>query len=191
MEPSATILLHAWRGGEATALDRLLPLVYDELARIARGALRSERADHTLQTRALVHEAYLRLIDADVSWQDKAHFMAVAARTMRRVLVDHARSRRRQKRGGGAVKVELEDVAAIVTGPTVDVLDLHDALEDLAKFDPRKAEIVELHFFGGLSYDETAEAMGVSAATVDRELRSAKAYLRTQMTSRGGAATES
>lgn len=188
--PSATILLHAWRGGEATALDRLLPLVYDELARIARGALRSERPDHTLQTRALVHEAYLRLIDADVSWQDKAHFMAVAARTMRRVLVDHARGRRRQKRGGGAVKVELEDVAAIVAAPSVDVLDLHDVLERLAEFDPRKASIVELHFFGGLSYDETAEAVGVSAATVDRELRMAKAWLRHELTTRGSAATE-
>lgn len=191
MEPSATILLHAWRGGESTALDRLLPLVYDELARIARGALRSERADHTLQTRALVHEAYLRLIDADVSWQDKAHFMAVAARTMRRVLVDHARSRRRQKRGGGAVKVELEDVAALITGPSVDVLDLHDVLEKLAEFDARKAAIVELHFFGGLSYDETAEAVGVSAATVDRELRTAKAWLRHQLTTQGGPPAES
>ena len=187
MEPSATILLHAWRGGEATALDRLLPLVYDELARIARGALRSERADHTLQTRALVHEAYLRLIDADVSWQDKAHFMAVAARTMRRVLVDHARSRRRQKRGGGAVKVELEDIAAVITGPSVDVLDLHEALDALAAFDQRKADIVELHFFGGLSYDETAEAVGISPATVHRELRFAKAWLRNKLSGEDGA----
>lgn len=190
MEPSATILLHAWRGGEATALDRLLPLVYDELARIARGALRSERDDHTLQTRALVHEAYIRLIDADVSWQDKAHFMAVAARTMRRVLVDHARSRRRQKRGGGAVKVELEDIAAVVAAPSLDVLDLHDVLERLAAFDARKASIVELHFFGGLSYDETAEAVGVSAATVDRELRMAKAWLRHELTAKGSTPAE-
>jgi len=188
--PSATILLHAWRGGEATALDRLLPLVYDELARIARGALRSERADHTLQTKALVHEAYIRLIDADVSWQDKAHFMAVAARTMRRVLVDHARSRRRQKRGGGAVKVELEDVAATIAAPSVDVLDLHDVLERLAAFDPRQASIVELHFFGGLNYDETAEAVGVSAATVDRDLRNAKAWMRHELSARGSRADE-
>ena len=188
--PSATILLHAWRGGEATALDRLLPLVYDELARIARGALRSERADHTLQTKALVHEAYIRLIDADVSWQDKAHFMAVAARTMRRVLVDHARSRRRQKRGGGAVKVELEDVAATIAAPSVDVLDLHDVLERLAAFDPRQASIVELHFFGGLNYDETAEAVGVSAATVDRDLRNAKAWMRHELSARGRRADE-
>lgn len=188
--PSATILLHAWRGGEASALDRLLPLVYDELARIARGALRSERSDHTLQTRALVHEAYIRLIDADVSWQDKAHFMAVAARTMRRVLVDHARSRRRQKRGGGAVKVELEDVTAMVAAPSVDVLDLHDVLERLAAFDPRQANIVELHFFGGLNYDETAEAVGVSAATVDRDLRNAKAWMRHELSARGKRADE-
>lgn len=187
MDSNATILLQQWRNGEASALDRLLPLVYDELARIARGALRSERVDHTLQTHALVSEAYMRLIGADVSWQDKAHFMAVAARTMRRVLVDHARSRRRQKRGGGAVKVELEDVAAVISGPSVDVLDLHDVLERLAAFDPRKASIVELHFFGGLSYDETAEAVGVSPATVDRELRMAKAWLRHELTAGSGA----
>jgi RNA polymerase sigma factor (TIGR02999 family) len=184
---TATLLLRAWRGGERDALDRLLPLVYDELASLARSALRSERAGHTLQTRGLVHEAYMRLVDADVPWQDKAHFLAVAARTMRRVLVDHARARRRQKRGGDAVRVDLDDVAVPVHGPSIDILALNDVLEKLAAFDERKSLIVELHFFGGMSYEETAEAVGVSPATVDRELRFAKAWLRHELT--GGAAS--
>ena len=182
---TATLLLRAWRGGERDALERLLPLIYDELASMARSALRSERAGHTLQTSGLVHEAYLRLVDADVSWQDKAHFLAVAARTMRRVLVDHARARRRHKRGGDAVRVDLDDVAVPVHGPSIDILALNDVLEKLAAFDERKSAIVELHFFGGMSYEETAEAVGVSPATVDRELRFAKAWLRHALT--GGA----
>ena len=178
---TATLLLQAWRGGDRAALDRLLPVVYDELSRLARGALRGERPDHTLQTRGLVHEAYLRLLDADVPFQDRAHFMAVAARTMRRVLVDHARARRRDKRGGGAARVDLDRIDLAAPEAGLDVLDLHDALERLAAFDSRKSSIVELHYFGGLSYDETAEAIGVSAATVDRELRLAKAWLRVEM----------
>ena len=178
---TATLLLQAWRGGDRAALDRLLPVVYDELSRLAHGALRGERPDHTLQTRALVHEAYLRLLDADVPFQDRAHFMAVAARTMRRVLVDHARARRRDKRGGGAARIDLDRVDLAAPAAGLDVLDLHDALERLAAFDARKSSIVELHYFGGLSYDETAEAVGVSAATVDRELRLAKAWLRVEM----------
>src|SRR5262245_8813057 len=178
---SATMLLHAWRGGDRQALDRLLPIVYDELAALARQALRSERADHTLQTRALVHEAYLRLVDAEVSFHDRAHFMAVAARTMRRILIDHARARLRDKRGGGALKVELDEVSVPAPAPSVDILALHEALERLAAFDARKSDVVELHFFGGLSYDETAEALGISAATVDRELRLAKAWLRVDL----------
>lgn len=179
----ATALLLKWRAGDRDALDRLLPVVYDELSDLAHHALRHERADHTLQTRALVHEAYLRLIDAEVPYQDRAHFMAVAARAIRRILVDHARLRRRQKRGGDLVRVELTDVE--VPAPGIDVLDLHDALERLSAFDARKSEIVELHFFGGLSYDETAAAVGVSAATVDRELRLAKAWIRVDL--QGGA----
>jgi RNA polymerase sigma factor (TIGR02999 family) len=178
---TATLLLQAWRGGDRAALDRLLPVVYDELSRLAHGALRGERPDHTLQTRALVHEAYLRLLDADVPFQDRAHFMAVAARTMRRVLVDHARARRRDKRGGGAARIDLDRVDLAAPAAGLDVLDLHDALERLAAFDARKSSIVELHYFGGLSYDETAEAVGVSAATVDRELRLARAWLRVEM----------
>jgi RNA polymerase sigma factor (TIGR02999 family) len=169
-------LLHEWRGGDRQALDGLLPLVYDQLTSLARGALRGERPDHTLRTRALVHEVYLRLIDADVAWQDRAHFLAVSARCMRRVLVDHARARQRSKRKGG-VRVDLEEVVLPESGP-LDVLALHDALERLAGFDARKGQIVELHFFGGLTYDEAAEALGVSAATIDRELRLAKAWLK-------------
>jgi RNA polymerase sigma factor (TIGR02999 family) len=181
---TATVLLLAWRGGDRAALDQLLPVVYDELAGLAHRALRSERSDHTLQTRALVHEAYLRLVDADISFQDRAHFMAVAARTMRRILVDHARARRRDKRGGEAVRIGIDKVDLPAPGHTIDILDLHEALERLAAFDARKSAIVELHFFGGLSYEETAEAVGVSAATVDRELRLAKAWLRVEL---GGA----
>jgi RNA polymerase sigma factor (TIGR02999 family) len=178
---TATVLLQAWRGGDREALDRLLPVVYDELSGLARHALHGERPDHTLQTRALVHEAYLRLIDADIPFQDRAHFMAVAARTMRRVLVDHARARRRDKRGGGAVRIDLEKVELPVPDTAFDLLDLHEALERLAVFDGRKSAIVELHFFGGLSYEETGEAVGVSPATVDRELRLAKAWLRVEL----------
>lgn len=177
----ATALLRAWRGGDRDALDRLLPLVYDELSGLARHALRGERPDHTLQTRALVHEAYLRLVDADISFQDRAHFMAVAARTMRRILVDHARARLRDKRGGGAERVALDEAELPAPDRHLDILDLHAALERLAAFDARKAAIVELHFFGGLSYAETAEAVGVSAATVDRELRLAKAWLKVDL----------
>lgn len=179
--PTATMLLQAWRGGDRDALDRLLPVVYEELSGLAHRALRGERPDHTLQTRALVHEAYLRLVDADVPFQDRAHFMAVAARTMRRILVDHARARVRDKRGGGALRIDLDQVELPAPGQGLDVLDLHHALERLAAFDERKSSIVELHFFGGLSYDETAAAVGVSAATIDRELRLAKAWLRVDL----------
>lgn len=179
--PTATVLLQAWRGGDRGALDRLLPAVYEELASLAHRALRAERPDHTLQTRALVHEAYLRLIDADIPFQDRAHFMAVAARTMRRVLVDHARARVRDKRGGGALRIDLDQAELPAPGQGLDILDLHAALERLAAFDERKSSIVELHFFGGLSYDETAAAVGISAATVDRELRLAKAWLRVEL----------
>ncbi|MGE0461911.1 MAG: sigma-70 family RNA polymerase sigma factor [Vicinamibacterales bacterium] len=179
--PTATMLLLAWRGGDRAALDQLLPVVYEELGGLARRALRGERPEHTLQTRALVHEAYLRLVDADISFQDRAHFMAVAARTMRRILVDHARARRRDKRGGDAIRIDLDKVDLPAPDRRLDILELHEALERLATFDSRKSAIVELHFFGGLSYDETAEAVGVSPATVDRELRMAKAWLRVEL----------
>ncbi len=176
--PAATALFLSWRGGDRAALDRLLPLLYDELAAIAHRAIARERSGHTLQTRALVHEAYLRLIDADVDYQDRAHFLAVAARTMRRILVDHARSRQREKRGGGVDRVDLDDVSVPAPALPFDVLALHDALERLSTFDSRKAELVELHFFGGLNQEEAAAALGISIRTVERELRTAKALLR-------------
>jgi RNA polymerase sigma factor (TIGR02999 family) len=177
--PSATALFLSWRGGDRSALDRLLPVLYDELASIAHRALSSEREGHTLETSGLVHEAYLRLIDAEVDYRDRAHFLAVAARTMRRVLVDHARTRLRDKRGGGAARVDLDDVDPMVAAPPLsfDVLALHEALDRLAVFDGRKAQVVELHFFGGLSQEEAAAALGLSTRTVERELRTAKALL--------------
>ena len=174
-----TRLLLEWRGGSERALDQLVPLVYDELRRLAARRMRGERADHTWSATDLVHEAYARLVDADIQWQDRVHFFAVASRLMRRILVDHARASARQKRGGGALRVTLDDSlqAAAGSGDSEALLALDAALERLAEFDRRKAEAVELHYFGGLSYEETAEALGVSPATVDRELRMAKAWL--------------
>jgi RNA polymerase sigma factor (TIGR02999 family) len=172
-----TELLLDWRRGDQDALEQLIPLVYDELRRIAARQLRSERPDHTLQPTALVHEAYGRLVGADITWNDRAHFFAIAARTMRRVLVDHARAQEREKRGGGAVRVTLDENLAVDAGRPEEMLALDAALEQLAKFDARKAEVVQLHFFGGLTYDQIAEALGISAATVDRDLRMARAWL--------------
>jgi RNA polymerase sigma factor (TIGR02999 family) len=175
-----TALLQSWRSGDRGALDRLMPLLYDELSHVARGALSGERKDHTLQTRALVHEAYLRLIDANVEWQDRAHFFALAARAMRRVLVDHARSRRRIKRGGDPVRIELDDLPTPADA-RIDYLELDQALDRLAVLDERRARLIEMHFYAGLNYEETAEALGVSVATVGRELRLAKAWLSREL----------
>jgi len=170
-------LLRSWRGGDRDALDRLIPLVYDELKVIAGRLLRGERPDHTLQATALVHEAYARLGGAQVDWRDRSHFFAVAAKQMRRILVVHARSRRRAKRGGGAEQVTLEETIAVSAESAAGLLELDEALERLAAVDARKAEILELHYFGGLTYAETAEALAISPATVDRDLRFAKAWL--------------
>jgi RNA polymerase sigma factor (TIGR02999 family) len=174
---TVTQLLRAWREGDAAALDALTPEVYETLHRLAQRQMRGERARHTLQATALVHEAFERLVDMEVSWQDRAHFYAVAARLMRRILVDHARSARRQKRGGGASLLSLDEAIHVVPTPDPDLVDLDEALQRLSDIDARKGQVVELHFFGGLTYDETAEALGISAATVDRELRFAKAWL--------------
>jgi len=174
-----TALLQSWRGGDHDALDGLMSLLYDELARIARGAMGCERPDHTLQTSALVHEAYLRLVDADVDVHDRAHFLALAARTMRRVLTDHARARGRVKRGGERVRVSITELPAPDSG--VDYLDLEAALTRLEAQDARAAQVLELHFYGGLDYAETAEALGISRATVDRDLRLGKAWLRREL----------
>jgi|SRR5579862_1420684 len=178
---SVTLLLREWSGGNKGALDKLMPLVYDQLHKLASGYLRGERPDHTLRTTALVHEAYLRLVDSDVAWQDRVHFYAISARLLRHILVDHARSQNRQKRGGDFAKVPLEE--AIVVGPQSDsaIVELDEALKRLAKHDARKSEIVELLFFGGMTYDETAAALNISAATVNRELTMAKAWLHREL----------
>ena len=169
-------------GGQQALLERLLPLVYRELRRQAAGYLRKERAGHTLQPTALVHEAYLRLIDQrDVRWENRAHFFGIAAQAMRRILVDHARGRRRVKRGGADQRVTLTEGALVVEQRSVDVLDLDAALERLAALDPRQARVVELRYFGGLSVEETAEVLDISPATVKREWSMAKAWLSAEL----------
>jgi len=180
-EHTVTTLLQDWRSGDADALEQLTPLIYDDLRRIAARHLRSERPGHTLQATALVNEAFLRLAEADLKPQDRAHFLAVAARVMRHILTDYGRARRRQKRGGGVSPVTLEDDRVAVL-PPADVVDLDEALEALAKVDERKSDILVLHYFGGLTYDEMAEAMKLSAATIDRDLRLAKAWLANELT---------
>ncbi|HEX6058199.1 MAG TPA: ECF-type sigma factor [Gemmatimonadaceae bacterium] len=173
-----TRLLVAWGEGDETAMERLMPLVYDELHAIAGRYMRDEHAAATLQTTALVHEAYLRLVGSDVRWEGRRHFLALAARTMRRVLVDHARERRRARRGGGALDVvTLEDPAADPGSDPIDVIAIDTALEHLAAMDERKARAVELHYFAGLDYDEVAHALGISPATVHRDLRFAKSWM--------------
>jgi RNA polymerase sigma factor (TIGR02999 family) len=172
-----TRLLHEWRSGNREALDELTPLVYDQLRRLAARCLYSERPDHTLRATALVHEAYMRMMNANVEWQDRAHFYAVAARMLRRILVEYARTSNRPKRGGKAIKVQLDD-AIIVSPEAADiVVELDEALDRLATLDQRKGEIVQLLYFGGMTYEETADALGISPATVHREMRLAKAWL--------------
>ena len=175
-----TTLLQHWRAGDRGALDALAPLIYEDLRRIARRHLASERQGHTLEATALVHEAFARLVDADVAWQDRAHFFAVAARLMRRILTDYGRARQTAKRGGGAAAVTLHDEHLSAAGPAA-LVELDEALDKLAALDERKSDVLVLHFFGGMSYDETAEALGISAATVDRDLRLAKAWLANEL----------
>jgi RNA polymerase sigma factor (TIGR02999 family) len=181
---SVTRLLREWNSGNKTALDELMPVVYDQLHRLASNCLRSERPDHTLRATALVNEAYLRLVNVDVEWQDRVHFFALAARMLRRILVDHAKTNRRDKRGGGAEKVELDE--AVMIGPQAGsgIIELDLALQRLAEEDPRKSEIIELLCFGGLTYDETAVALKISPATVHRELKIAKAFLHRELMQR-------
>ncbi len=176
--PELTQLLLAWSKGEQGALERLVPLVYGELRRMASRYMSRERADHPLQTTALVHEAYLRLLDSkQVRWQNRAHFFAVSAQLMRRILVDFARSRRTLKRGEGAPKVTLNEAIHGAAEPSEDLVALDDALQALSAIDQRKAKVVELRFFGGLSVEETATALGVSADTVMRDWKLAKVWL--------------
>lgn len=176
-----TLLLREWGDGDGSAVERLLPLVYDELRRIAQGYMRSERRGHTLQTTALVHEACIRLIDADVPWQDRGHFYVVAARAMRRILVDHARARKSDKRGGGAPHVELQADDLVSDPRELDVVLLSSTLDRLAELDPRKARIVDLHYFAGLGYRDIGLALDVSERTVTREIRTARAWLRSEL----------
>ena len=175
-------LLKAWGSGDLAARDQLMPVVYAELRRRARAYLRRERASHTLQPTALVHEAYLRLIKQDrIAWENRAQFYGIAAQMMRRILVDHARAHRMAKRSGQWARVSLADVAAAQQAPDVDVLDLHAALEELAGFDPRKSQIAELRFFGGLSLEETGHVLDISIATVEREWQAARAWLYSRL----------
>ena len=173
-----TVLLHAWSDGDDAALGQLVPLVEAELRRLARIHMARERRGHTLQTTALVNEAFVRLVDAKgLRWQDRSQFLGVSSRLMRRVLVDHARARRCRKRGASAQRVTLADVLLITPGPSVDLLDLDRALEALAALAPRKARVVDLRFFGGLSVEETADVLHVSNDTIKRDWRFAKMWL--------------
>jgi RNA polymerase sigma factor (TIGR02999 family) len=175
-------LLKEWSDGDRRALDKLIPLVYEELRRQAARYLRRERPGHTLQTTALIHEAYLRLVDAgDVHWQGRAHFFAIAANLMRRILVEHARRRDADKRGGSHIRVPLDEAVAVAGGTDVDLLAIDEALDRLAAIDPQQARVVELRFFSGLSVEETAAALGVSPKTVKRDWSVARAWLRREI----------
>lgn len=175
-----TQLLIRWRSGDDAALDELMPLVYGELRRLARAKMRGERRDHTLQPTALVHEAFARLVNLGIDWKDRAHFLSMAARLMRQVLVDHARGHRALKRGRGALRVSLRDADAVVEA-CPELLDLDEALDRLRQHDPRASRVVELHYFGGLRYREIAEVLGLSEATVDRDMRFSRAWLLRQL----------
>ncbi len=183
--PAITTLLNDWRGGDSRALDLLIPLVYEELRQVAARHLAVERSDHTLQSTALVHEAYARLVGVHIPWQDRAHFFAVASGTMRRILVDHARARRAEKRGGGAVPVTLQEGLMGKETPADGLLELDDALRRLAAMDSRKERVVELRYFGGLNAGEIAEVLKVGVATVQRDLRFARAWLRRELSDGG------
>jgi RNA polymerase sigma-70 factor (ECF subfamily) len=190
MTPSpneVTQLLVAWGNGDRAARDELMPLVYKELRRLAHRYMNRERPDHTLQTSALVNEAYIRLIDQkDVQWQNRAHFYGIAAQMMRRILVDYARKRGFAKRGGEARAVSLEEAMIVSDERAANVVALDDALKSLAELDPRKSQIVELRFFGGMSIEETAEVLAISSGTVTRDFTLAKAWLRREMTAASG-----
>jgi RNA polymerase sigma-70 factor, ECF subfamily len=188
-----TQLLLDWRNGDQEALEKLTPLLYDELRRLADSYLRRERANHTLQATALVNEAFLQLLGGNqkggqgggqVDWQNRAHFFGIAARLMRQILVDHARSHAAGKRGGGQEALPLDEAIEVPGGRTSDVVALDDALQDLAAFDERKSRVIEVRYFGGLSIEETAEVIGISVATVRRELRMAEVWLYQQMQKR-------
>jgi RNA polymerase sigma-70 factor (ECF subfamily) len=177
-----TRLLGEIGSGKKDAMNQLLPLVYDELHRLARSYFRRERGEHTLQPTALVHEAYIRMVDQKSAMQTRGHFLAVAATQMRRILLDYARKHRAERRGGGGQRVLLEDTMAIAEQTPLDMIGLDTALTHLSKLDPEQAKLVELRFFGGLSVEETADVMGVSPATIKRSWSSARAFLHREMT---------
>ncbi|HTS24474.1 MAG TPA: sigma-70 family RNA polymerase sigma factor [Bryobacteraceae bacterium] len=181
-----TRLLVEWKHGNQAAVDLLMPLVYEEMRRLAEGYLRDERAAATLQPTALVHEAYLRLVAQRLpDWESRSHFFGVAAHLMRQILVDHARRQKSGKRGGGAPKAPLDEALSFAPERSSEMVALNDALEALAKVDERKCRIMELRFFGGFSVEETAQAMGTSVATIGREQRLAEAWLHREMSNRG------
>ena len=181
-EPDVTALLVEIANGNQAAQEKLVPLVYDQLKRLARRYMRRERADHTLQTTALVHEAYLKLVDvSQVDWQHRAHFFAIAAQIMRRILLDRARRRVAAKRGGAAQKLNLDEAPDVGSGRAREIIALDDALTALAKIDPRKARVIELRFFAGLSVEETAEVVQVSSVTVMRDWKLARAWLLAEL----------
>lgn len=180
-----TELLQGWRAGDREALDALLPLIYDELHRLAHHHLRNERSDHTLRSTALVHEAYFRLVGQELpQWQSRSHFFAVAAQLMRQILVDYARRRGASKRGSGVCMLTLDDAVALPQRKDVDIVALDDALNTLAEIDPRQSRVVELRFFAGLSLEETSEVMGIATATVQRDWTAARAWLHRQISRR-------
>jgi len=184
-EPAAediSTLLRAWSDGDQSALEQLTPVVYDELHRLARRYMKGERSGHSLQTTALVNEAYMRLVDYErMQWQNRAHFFAVSAQLMRRILVEHAR-RHNLKRGGGVPHVSLDEASMVDGDPDADLVALDDAMNGLARIDPRKVQVVEMRFFGGLSVEETAEVLKVSPVTVKRDWRAARAWLYRELT---------
>jgi RNA polymerase sigma factor (TIGR02999 family) len=180
-----TQLLIDWNKGDEGALEKLLPMVYEELRRLANSRLRNQRPDHTLQPTALVNEAYLHLIDCNnIQWQNRAHFFGVAAQLMRNILVDHARSHQAAKRGGDRHKVSIDDLPELAKGQDVDLIALDDALKGLAAIDEQKSRLVELRYFGGLTIEEAAEVLGVSPATVKREWNMARAWLLREMSNK-------
>lgn len=183
--PDITQLLLAWSNGDQAALDQLMPVVYQELHRLARQYMRREQPGHTLQTTAVIHETYLRLVDQrQVRCQNRSHFYAICAQAMRRILVDHAKSQHRAKRGGGTAQVSLEEVASLPQEPATDLVAVDEALQRLQVFDSRKSQVVELRFFGGLSIDETAEVLKIAPITVMREWNQAKAWLYLELNRR-------
>ena len=184
LQQTVTQLLVSWGEGDKAALDELMPAVYDELRRLAKNHLNRERPGHTLQTTALVHEAYLRLVDQKaVNWQNRAQFFGIAAQMMRRILINHAKERQAKKRQGYATKVSLDEAVSFFEKREVDLMALDEALNDLAALDPQQTQIVELRFFGGLTIDEVAEVLSISPATIKREWDSAKLWLRRRLTS--------